>query len=474
LAVLHSLQTIVTFLIVLGVLVVAHEWGHFIIARLFKIRVDDFSIGFGKRLVRLGKRGDTEYNIRMLPLGGFVKIAGMEIDEAPLIQAKERMTGNKTKTDDPDADQLPLMAENTGESEPYLAPDGFNAKPLWQRSLVILAGPVMSFITGYLIFCLMGFTVGMPTDQVVNRIGEVEPGGAGQQIDLRAGDTITAINGSPITTGDQMVTQIHDSFGHRITLTVLRDGHTLTKTATPRPLKDPNTNQMLEVVSVNAAGALAGPFGLKTGDTLDGLDGTAFTGDQQAAALLRSYAGRKVTLTFFRHDQPISKQALLPSAAQIAAVGLTQHPLYGLQIAPAEDFQRVGFLESLQRGNELTGRLLMALVSLVRHGQLHKQVGGVIVMYQMTSIAIANGAAEVLFLAGQLSVSLAIFNLLPIPILDGGHLLNFLIEWVRGGKKMSEEGQQRFMLAGLAIIGTLFIWIMTKNILQVIFHQLPQ
>ena len=96
----QNVQQTVTLLIILSILVVAHEWGHFIVARLCGIRVDDFSIGFGKRLFRIGKRGDTEYNVRMLPLGGFVKIAGMEPDEAPLIAAKDKVLGKEA---DPDA-----------------------------------------------------------------------------------------------------------------------------------------------------------------------------------------------------------------------------------------------------------------------------------------------------------------------------------------------------------------------------------
>ncbi|MGI4790743.1 MAG: site-2 protease family protein, partial [Janthinobacterium lividum] len=94
-----NIQQTVTLLIILSILVVAHEWGHFIVARLCGIRVDDFSIGFGKRLFRIGKRGDTEYNVRMLPLGGFVKIAGMEPDEAPLINAKEKVLGKEVDSD---------------------------------------------------------------------------------------------------------------------------------------------------------------------------------------------------------------------------------------------------------------------------------------------------------------------------------------------------------------------------------------
>ncbi|MBV9849730.1 MAG: site-2 protease family protein [Armatimonadetes bacterium] len=471
-AVLHSLQTIITFLIVLSILVVAHEWGHFIVARLFGIRVDDFSIGFGKRLVRLGKRGDTEYNIRALPLGGFVRIAGMEADEAPLIQAKERVL-SKGAQDDPDAGQIPLLAENTAEAEPYTAPDGFNSKPLWQRSLVILAGPVMSFITGYVIFCLMGCTVGLPMGKMLNRVGEVEPGGEGQRMGLHAGDVIEAINGQRITDGAQMVGLIHNSLGHPITLTVRRGDQVLTKTGTPRPWTDDSGKPIL-MVDVTAPGPAGSALGLRPGDTLDAINGTAVTDANQALSLLRASAGRPVDAEVVRDGRGVPLRGTLPKALGNDMPQLNAHEVGILKFSPVAATERTGFVESIRQGNAVIGGLFARLAALVQQGQLHKQVGGVIVMYTATDIAVKNGPVEVLSLMAQLSISLAIFNLLPIPILDGGHLLTFFIEWVRGGRKMTEEWQQRFMLTGLAIIGALFIWIMTKNIWQLISHQLPQ
>ncbi len=470
-AILHSLQTIITFLVVLGVLVVAHEWGHFIVARLFKIRVDDFSIGFGKRLIRLGKRGDTEYNIRMLPLGGFVRIAGMEADEAPLIQAKEKVTGRKGASEDPDSSQLPLLAENTAEAQPYTAPDGFNAKPLWQRSLVILAGPVMSFLLGYLIICLMGFTVGLPKGSTLNKIGEVEPGGEGQHIGLHSGDEIVAINGQPIANGEQMVQMTHNSLGHAITLTVLRDGERLTKIAHTRPMTD-DAGKPILLVLVKVPGTLAA-LGVRPGDALLAVGQTEVKNDKQALTLLSGAAGKPVQLVVERGAQEVPLSGTV-TATSLGTTRLVSQEVGILKVQMMASTERVGLVQSIHEGNAQIAGIFNNLVTLVRQGQLHKQVGGVIVMYQMTSIAVENGLVQILWLAAQLSISLAIFNLLPIPILDGGHLLNFAIEWVRGGKKMTEEWQQRFMLTGLAIIGTLFIWIMAKNIMQVIFHQLPQ
>ena len=222
-------------------------------ARLFKIRVDDFSVGFGKRLLRIGKLGDTEYNIRMIPLGGFVKIAGMEPDEEPINRAKDMIT-KKTDGDDPDSTQIPLLAENTPDPALYDGPDGFNSTPLWQRSLVILGGPVMSFVTGVAILCLLGCTFGVkgaPGSKPLNRVSMVDPDGEGHRIGLRAGDTIVAINGTPITTGEQMISTIHNSLGQPVILTIKRDGDLMTlPVAKPRALKDQTTNKPLLQLTV--------------------------------------------------------------------------------------------------------------------------------------------------------------------------------------------------------------------------------
>ena len=477
-AVLHSLQTIITLLIVLSILVVAHEWGHFIIARLFGIRVDDFSIGFGKRIARLGKRGDTEYNLRMLPLGGFVKIAGMEADEAPLIQAKEKVMG-KGANDDPDARQLPLIAENTAEAEPYTAPDGFNTKPLWQRSLVILAGPVMSFLFGYVLLCLIGTTVGWPTGQYLNRVDLVSPGGEAQRIDLRSGDFITAVNGQPITDGQQLIETIRSSGGRPVTLTVRRDGQTLTKVGTPRPYKDAD-GKPLNDVSVRVPGALGPVFGLRPGDLIEGINDAPIKNGDQALKMLRDDVGKSATIIVNREAEGTPLTGTVPASLSTAPPVLNTYPASVLEFSPAAEHKRVGLGESIGQGNRQLVGIFVTFASLLKHHELKQSAGGIIFMYQATHLAVQTGAFsqestyKTLSLMAQLSISLFIFNLLPIPILDGGHLLTFFIEWVRRGKKLTEQQQQAFLMTGLAIIGVLFVLVMSNDILRTLHHQLPQ
>jgi len=465
----------VTLLIILSILVIAHEWGHFIVARLCGIRVDDFSIGFGKRLFRIGKRGDTEYNVRMLPLGGFVKIAGMEPDEAPLVAAKDKMLG-KTTESDPDARQLPLIAENVGENAAYTSPDGFYSKPLWQRALVILAGPVMSFLFGYLAFCLMGWTVGIPSGKVLSRIGMVSPGGEGQRIGLHTGDLITVINGQPITDGKQMIAAINGNLGKTLTLTVQRGNQTLTKTATPQIAME-NGKPVIRT-DIALPGTAGAALGLEAGDTLIGIGRDKVTGAGQALSLLRANAGKPVDVIVSRptSDNPIPLHGTLPAALTANALpSLNSHPIGVLKILPSSEIKHLSLRDSISAGTNATQAIFVHLGEMIRQpSQIKENTGGIIFMYQVTDVAVKNGLVEEVSIMAQLSISLAIFNLLPIPILDGGHLLTFFIEWVRRGKRLTEQQQQAFLMTGLAIIGILFVLINSHDIIRTITHQVPQ
>lgn len=469
----QNVQQTVTLLIILSILVVAHEWGHFIVARLCGIRVDDFSIGFGKRLFRIAKRGDTEYNVRMLPLGGFVKIAGMEPDEAPLIAAKDKVLGKEV---DPDAHEIPLVAENVGENTAYTAPDGFYSKPLWQRSLVILAGPVMSFLFGYVVFCLMGITTGIPTGKVLTRISLVEPGGEGHRIGLHAGDVITAINGKPVTDGKKMIAQINGSLGRPLVLTVRRDGQVLTKTATPRPaVRDDKPVIYTDVVR---PGSFGRQIGLQPGDTVRGIGTDKVESGSQALQILRRGAGQPVDIVVTRAavDDPVTLHGTVPAVLQSDALpSLNSHEIGALKIDPSAELEHLNLVDSIHAGNIVMASLFERLGEMVqRPRQLKDNAGGIIFMYQTTGVVAKNGIEEKISLMASLSISLAIFNLLPIPILDGGHLLTFFIEWVRRGKRLTDQQQQWFLMTGLGIIGILFVLIMSNDIIRTVTHQLPQ
>ncbi len=390
------IETIFVFLVILSILVVVHEWGHFIVARLCGIRVDEFSLGFGPLAWNIGKRGDTEYNVRWIPLGGFVKIAGMEADEEPILNAAEKvksLAGSPKANDDINATTVPLVAENTpnlAETKEQRERDdqeGFYAHPIWQRSLVIFAGPFMSFVLGYVIIFGTIWAIGIP-DKILNKVDQVTPGSEAQRIGLKSGDEITSLNGKPVSDGDDMITVIHSSLGKQITLTVLENGQTRTLTATPRPTQGPD--------------------------------------------------GKTVGILGFKPEEHV----------------------HHVPIVVAFDATNSAVVE--------WSRLVGGLFRRHNIAEIRKSAGGPIFMAQMTKQAVNAGGPNVPLLAANLTMSLALFNLLPIPILDGGHLLVFFIEACRRGRRLTMEQQQNFMLAGLAVIGVLFVLIMFNDILRTI------
>lgn len=377
---LTGLQTAVTFIVILAVLVFFHELGHFGAAKLFKMRVEEFALGFGKRLLRVGYDGQTEYNLRAVPLGGFVRIAGMEIEDA----VERRLTGGG---EDRRAD-AGMQTTNTGLIEQEARevdghdPDGFNNRPLFQRFVVILAGPVFSVVLGWLAFCLVGLVYGVPVQgaKLTTRIERVFSSGAAAQAGLKAGDTIVTVDGATIRDGEALVKQINTSPDRPLRFAVRdKSGRMRDVTVVPRPVK----------------------VGTKT----------------------------------------------------VGRIG----------IAPYFPTRRAGLAESFAAGNERVVVLFAALGEVFARGQAREVLGGPIAIFRETSGAVDAGGPSPLLLLGQLSLSIGIFNLLPIPVLDGGHLALLTLEGIRG-RKLTALQTQRVLVTGLAILASLFVWVMFNDI----------
>jgi regulator of sigma E protease len=400
---MDNIIKVVVTLLMLGILVIVHEWGHFIVARLFKVRVDEFSVGFGPLALKIGKRGDTEYNIRWVPLGGYVKIAGMEADEEPINVAKEKargLLGNEPS--DPNRSEIPLIAENTAdkaesaEQRERDAIDGFYSKPVWQRSLIIFAGPLMSFLLALFIFCNMGWTTGIQLPS--NIVGGVIKGQEAQRMGLKPSDKIIDVAGTPVHDQLSMVRAIRSKPDQDIAVTVLRNGQTL---------------------------ILHGKTHALPGD-----DG---------------------------------KPELKDGKRQGA-----------LGFIPGVEVKKVSFARSQQLGLTVMASVFDGMKQVFSSFRsVRENTGSVISIAAITSSAVDKGPAYVAMVAGNLTFSLAIFNLLPIPILDGGHLLIFFVESLRRGRRLTPQQQQNFMLAGLVMIGLLFIAVMTNDVLKVHNHTLP-
>lgn len=286
---------IVFLLITISLLVLAHEGGHYLAARWCGMRVEDFSLFFGPVIARLGQRGATRFHLRAIPFGGFVRIAGMEPEDVaagmPVLRTLQQAfssshpdavdrtlrqlardnllkldpkdvsivvreaiagaIGSDARLTDEGAAQLQMLrqAEHISESEARLIdlllnaharkadPELFIAKPLYQRAAVIVAGPVASLLFGYVIFSMMGITVGLPTSdsRITNQVADVVPGGEASRVGIRPGDWIIALDGKPVRDGKDLVDQIHGRIGVPTRITVRRRSRTFEALVMPKP-----------------------------------------------------------------------------------------------------------------------------------------------------------------------------------------------------------------------------------------------
>lgn len=316
--------TLLSTVFVLGVLIFVHEFGHFIFAKLFKIRVERFSLGYPPRMI--GKKvGDTDYCISWVPFGGYVKISGM-VDESM------------------DAEALKAPPK----------PWEFRAKPWIQRMLVVFAGPMMNIVFTFLIFWIGTSILGQVSFDERSRVGRVEVNMPAEEAGMLSGDVVTSVNGTPVTQWTEMTQAIRSSGGETLELTVLRADSSFTLTLTP------------EVREV----------------------------DQD---------GQTVRL-----------------------------PLIG--ISPLTERHSISFGRSFSQAGTMTwdlGKLIVQSVSkLIAGRESIKNLAGPVGIAQMAGQSARAGWASLISFMALLSLNLAILNLMPIPVLDGGHLLFLTIEGV--------------------------------------------
>lgn len=347
--------TILAFIFVLSLLVLAHEFGHFLLARIFGIRVLHFAVGYGPKLVSWIWRG-VEFSIRFFPLGGYVRMAGME--------------GN--------------LLEGYGGS-PVASSERFDAKPLWQRSLVVLAGPLMNLVLSCVLLFVVFSVTGIPTGRIA--VLEVLPGGPAERAGLRKGDVLLAVDGKPVERMEDVTKVIAASPGKSVVLTVEREG------------------QVLEIPVVPE------------------------WSDTEQRALIRVVFGGE---------------------------SRRYHPLVTLVRSGSTVLE--WFILSF----------LGVLYALV--GKIPLEVTGPLGIAQMAGQAATFGFINLLAFAAVVSVFLALFNLFPIPVLDGGHLLLFAYEKIRG-RPLEEEKKGMIYLIGIIFIFLLSVFVTYQDVLRIVMKK---
>jgi len=356
------LYTAMAFVLVIGPLVFVHELGHYLAGRWFGVKADEFSIGFGREVFGLTDSRGTRWTFGWLPLGGYVKFAG-DMD------ASSRS----------DPDWLELPAEERGRT--------FQAKPLWQRALIVAAGPVTNFVVAIVI--LAGFAIVYGDLRTPPVVGTIEAGSPAQIAGLKAGDKITALSGRPVETFQDMIRFVQIRPGERITIDLIRGS---------KPQS------------------------------------------------LQAEIGTRIERDRFGNMPKIGRLGIGNTQAQFVPVGLWEAPIVAVR--------RTGDILSMM--GDVIGQIITGRRSV-------KELGGPLSIAKVSGEQLSLGVASFVFLIALVSINLGFINLLPVPTLDGGHLLFYAVEAVRR-RPLEGRVQEWAFRGGLAAMLALMIMVTVNDL----------
>ena len=410
---------VVRFVIVIGILILVHELGHFFVARWTGVGVERFSIGFGPVLLRWRGK-ETEYVLSAIPMGGYVKMVG---EENPL---------------------------EGGGGPVYDSTKAFALKPLWARFLIVFAGPAMNLVLAAVIFAVVLATLGRAVWPAT--VGKVADNSPAALAGLQTGDTIAAVNGRPVAYWEDLDRALAGSAGRPLELRVRHDGAERTMTVTPRlrSVPDPVFREPRESWDIGAGPQLlpmitsVGPrspaerAGLKPGDVVLSVAGQPLYTHEDLLEAIRTRPGQSFTLTIEREGKPLTVTVTpepvkerLPTGEEVT-VGKIQAGLAPKTVR----FEPYGPLTAAWQGTvktwEMTVLIAKGLWKLVSRQIDLSNIGGPIQIATETTRQANDGLVSVAMFVALISVNLGVLNLLPIPMLDGGHLLFFGIEAVLG------------------------------------------
>ncbi|HEX4544266.1 MAG TPA: RIP metalloprotease RseP [Candidatus Acidoferrum sp.] len=441
------MHTAFGFILVLGVLILVHEWGHFIVARLFGVRVDVFSIGFGPRLFGV-KRGATDYRVSAIPLGGYVRMAGQDLSEI-----------------------------DSSDQKPTGAPDELMSKKRWQRALISLAGPVVNLVfpivllTGY--FVLKGepypkfegqplVVVSLPKDSPLAAAGVVR------------GDHIVSLNGIANPTWGTVETLLEEGPGKTLNLVVDHQGTTRSVAVTTGGMQSQESPfgyppEGPPVVSDLQPGMPARSAGVKPGDIIESVNGERLESWAAFVDTIQQAGGKPIQLTVQRNGESVSLQITpqrgkneLGEAAWLVGIIRTEP-------RPEMLIRKVSVEQALTQSGRFTlrgtGMVLDIVGRLVSGKTSPKQLQSVIGIASMAGKAVEAGAFVVVQFMCGLSINLGILNLLPIPILDGGNILLLTLEGIRR-RDFSLSFKERFVQVGLVFLLALFAYVMYNDVMR--------
>jgi regulator of sigma E protease len=427
--------TIIAAIFVLGVVIFFHELGHFLAAKREGIRVEKFSLGFPPKLFSF-KRGETEYIVSAIPVGGYIKMAGENPEE-----------------------------ELKGE------PWEFRSAPVSKRMRIVVAGPLLNFILGFVLFSIIAM-IGVPTHS--NIVGKVEKNSPAQIAGILPKDKIIKINDKKTNNWTEIMKIISFSSG-KIELTIIRDNKMIKKEV--EVVKDEKTNYgkigISPYVSTKIKNVIRGypaqKAGIKPGDIITSINGKQVYQWDEMAKIIRKNPGKELIFGIKRQEKHLTIKITPAAKPGYDSDKKKEIKVGSIGITSCSETYRVNPLAALWQGllqTLATIQLIFVILWQLICGALsYKLLAGPIGIIQMSGEQAQLGFTYLLGFIAMLSVNLGVINLLPLPVLDGGHVIFLTIEKIRG-KAMSVKTQATIQWVGITIIICLILLISHNDIIR--------
>lgn len=440
------------FLIVLGVLVSFHELGHFLAARFVGVRVLKFSLGFGPKII--GRQvGETEYLVSAVPLGGYVKLFGEE--EADVLTPEDRRRS-------------------------------FVHQSMLRKMLIVAAGPGFNFLLAYVIFSAWlstGAPLFVPTfSDLSPDVEALRPGSPAEQAGLKVGDRVIRVNDRDISTRTELLDAVAKSKGQPLTLDVRRGDEVKTFVVTPAATTavengaevvtySLGTEEIASVITAVLGGSPAMAAGLKEGDRVVAIEGQPIRTWSEMTEVVKKSPNRALRVQVERDGRAISV-TVTPAAEKVVVDGKeVEQGKMGISGPGRQPIRASNPLMAAVHGMRATwGWTELTIVGIYKMiaGEISsKNIGGPLTIANISGEAATQGASSVAFLIAILSINLGVLNLLPIPILDGGHLLFFAIEAVLR-KPLGERQREIAQQVGLLLLVGIMVFAFWNDIERLI------
>ena len=426
------MQTFLYFLLVLGVLIFVHELGHFLVARWYGVRVLTFSLGFGPKILKLN-RGGTEYCISLIPLGGYVKMAG------------------ETVADERDGD-----------------PDEFLSKSKWIRFQVYLAGPAMNVLLAVVVMIGV-LSRGANVPEYLTQppvVGVVQPDSPAERVGIAVGDRILAVNGREMPTWDALSLAVLPKAGQELTINIDRAGQRQTLQIVPEAVDKYEMGSLgvlprlrPEIMEVHP-GRPAAAAGLQAGDVVVGIDGRPAPSREDLVGVFKQSPSKQVVLDVERAGQTIQVPVTPEGVEGAAMIGAT---ISTYEVTPTDPTLLEAVPLGITQTWDTAKRIVIDLKGLFTGETKVKQLMGPIAIADLSGTAGSLGPIAILNLMAMISLNLALLNLMPVPVLDGGQMAILLLEGA-ARRDFSVKLKERFAMVGAALIVALMVTVIYNDI----------